>query len=345
MQQDVTEHLGVVGSSISRHFQSRSTYQPLSRGPRRSSSETEYLINKREVGDNAADGMISDMPSTSSMVGDVMIVSGGSAVVQKGNRKEYNSNFASKPLAKANRYGATDNLLMPVGEIVLTTDSTSHIHLAGSRITHNTSAKVPSFSTNTATVEPHSNFGINIQKREVHSREYSPQQLYGAPVPGGNSFLQSRNVGAHSSNIPDTDEDFVSLIGSGRWHRYTESSSHSQNYNPSAIESTSVSISASANFSSSLKLSTGESGSCISSDWLSTSHSDENGDNDSDDNDVDDNNLTPIDGDILQMGGFGGHNIDGIANVVYDVGGAQQAYNETATRRSRLRPTNSEHTT
>ncbi|XP_017120890.1 transmembrane protein 184C isoform X2 [Drosophila elegans] len=48
MQEDVTEHLGVVGSSLSRRFQGRSTYQPLARSPRRSSSESEYLISKRQ---------------------------------------------------------------------------------------------------------------------------------------------------------------------------------------------------------------------------------------------------------------------------------------------------------
>ncbi|XP_070139399.1 transmembrane protein 184C isoform X2 [Drosophila kikkawai] len=48
MQEDVTEHLGVVSSSLSRRFQGRSTYQPLARSPRRSSSESEYLISKRQ---------------------------------------------------------------------------------------------------------------------------------------------------------------------------------------------------------------------------------------------------------------------------------------------------------
>ncbi|KRF99197.1 uncharacterized protein Dwil_GK12428, isoform C [Drosophila willistoni] len=48
MQEDVTEHLGVVSSSITRRFQGRNTYQPLARGPRRSSSESEYLIRNRQ---------------------------------------------------------------------------------------------------------------------------------------------------------------------------------------------------------------------------------------------------------------------------------------------------------
>ncbi|XP_039952721.1 transmembrane protein 184C isoform X3 [Bactrocera neohumeralis] len=169
MQQDVTEHLGVVSSSISRHFQGRNTYQPLSRGPRRSSSETEYLMSKREDGDSTTDGIVSDMPTTSSMIGDVMIVGGGGAVIQK----------------------------------------------AGNRAPHSASTKAPT-ATNITTAGTHSNFGINIQKREVHSREYSPQQLYGAPVPSGNSFLQARNIGGHSDSIPEADDDFVSLIGAGR---------------------------------------------------------------------------------------------------------------------------------
>ncbi|XP_054741665.1 transmembrane protein 184C isoform X1 [Anastrepha obliqua] len=212
MQQDVTEHLGVVSSSISRHFQGRSNYQPLSRGTRRSSGETEYLISKRQDSDNNPEAIISDMPTASSMVGDVMIVSSkGGVVGQTGNRKRHNSNFASKPLAKANRYGATDNLALPVGEIALTTDSTSHIHIADMHSAYNTSCAV-----NAEAAGTHSNFGINIQKREVNARERSPQQVYGAPVPGGNSFLQARNVGVHSSSIPDTGDDFVSLIGTGR---------------------------------------------------------------------------------------------------------------------------------
>ncbi|XP_017483343.1 PREDICTED: transmembrane protein 184C-like isoform X3 [Rhagoletis zephyria] len=171
MQQDVTEHLGVVSSSISRHFQGRSNYQPLPRGTRRSSSETEYLMSKRQDGNSNSERMVTGMPTASTTVGDVIVVSGNSSAVgQSGIRSGH----------------------------------------------HNTSAKT-SFAVNTAAAAgTHSNFGINIQKREVHAREYSPHQLYGGPVPVGNSFLQARNVVPHSSSILDTDDDFVSLMGADR---------------------------------------------------------------------------------------------------------------------------------
>ncbi|XP_036320729.1 transmembrane protein 184C-like isoform X2 [Rhagoletis pomonella] len=172
MQQDVTEHLGVVSSSISRHFQGRSNYQPLPRGTRRSSSETEYLMSKRQDGNSNSERMVTGMPTASTTVGDVIVVSGNSSAVGQS---------------------------------------------AGIRSGHhNTSAKT-SFAVNTAAAAgTHSNFGINIQKREVHAREYSPHQLYGGPVPVGNSFLQARNVVPHSSSILDTDDDFVSLMGADR---------------------------------------------------------------------------------------------------------------------------------
>lgn len=262
-------------------------------------------MSKREDGDSTADGMVSDMPTTSSMIGDVIVVGGGSALVQKGNRTA-----------------------------------------------HNTSAKPPT-ATNIATAGTHSNFGINIQKREVHTKEYSPQQLYGAPVPSGNSFLQARNIGANSGSMPEADDDFVSLIGADRWHRNLESSNHSQNINSSTVESASMSVSASVNFSSSLKLSTGESGSCSFSDWLSTSHSEENHDNDSnDDDDHDDNPLTPNAAnirDIRQMSDSGGDNIVVGANVAYNIdeqhGHIEMSPNHITTRRSRQRPANNEHIT
>lgn len=70
MQEDVTEHLGVVGSSLSRRFQGRSTYQPLARSPRRSSSESEYLISKRQdqqlPGNSSQSGVADDGNSSNS---------------------------------------------------------------------------------------------------------------------------------------------------------------------------------------------------------------------------------------------------------------------------------------
>ncbi|KAH8249052.1 hypothetical protein KR032_005480 [Drosophila birchii] len=72
MQEDVTEHLGVVSSSLSRRFQGRSTYQPLARSPRRSSSESEYLISKRQ------DQQLSGSSSQSGLPPDDMITSSNS---------------------------------------------------------------------------------------------------------------------------------------------------------------------------------------------------------------------------------------------------------------------------
>ncbi|XP_001963021.3 transmembrane protein 184C isoform X2 [Drosophila ananassae] len=72
MQEDVTEHLGVVGSTLSRRFQGRSTYQPLARSPRRSSSESEYLIGKRQdqqqqqSGNSSQSGIADDSNSSNS---------------------------------------------------------------------------------------------------------------------------------------------------------------------------------------------------------------------------------------------------------------------------------------
>ncbi|XP_067621980.1 transmembrane protein 184C isoform X3 [Eurosta solidaginis] len=177
MQQDVTEHLGVVSSSISRHFQGRSNYQPLPRGPRRSSSETEYLISKRQDGDNNADGIISERPTASSNIGDVILVRGGSS---------------------------------SGGGAVGTVEKT------GMRSGPNTSIKVAPVTNTSTSGTAHSNFGINITKRQSDARDYSPQHLYGAPMHSDNSFLQARNVGVHSNSIPKTDDDFVSFIGTGR---------------------------------------------------------------------------------------------------------------------------------
>ncbi|XP_037959548.1 transmembrane protein 184C isoform X2 [Teleopsis dalmanni] len=167
MQEDVTEHLGVVSSSISRRFQGRSNYQPLSRGPRRSSSESEYLIHKRQ--EDAAMGDVST-----------------------GNAEHTN---------------ISDSLVLPVCDVAITTDSPSQSQLAAAR--PNTSKA--SMSASSAS---HSNFGISIQKREPHTRDYSPH--YGAPVAGGTSFLQARNVGNTHSPIPESGDDFASLIGSTR---------------------------------------------------------------------------------------------------------------------------------
>uniref|UniRef100_A0A1B0C1D5 Transmembrane protein 184C n=1 Tax=Glossina palpalis gambiensis TaxID=67801 RepID=A0A1B0C1D5_9MUSC len=199
IQEDVSEHLGVMSSSISRRFQGRTSYQPLPRGPRRSSSESEYLINKRQDGEVVRANLLvvpiaDDLPDT-------------------GNRYEYHTHYA-KTLAQANRYGATDNLVLPVCEAEITKASPSHPHLAGAQ---------PSTSKTSIPINNHlssatsTNFaGISIQKRESSNHEFSTH--YGAPVAVGPSFLQARNVSANPmpSPIPESSDDYASFVGSSR---------------------------------------------------------------------------------------------------------------------------------
>uniref|UniRef100_A0A1B0FH53 Uncharacterized protein n=1 Tax=Glossina morsitans morsitans TaxID=37546 RepID=A0A1B0FH53_GLOMM len=115
IQEDVSEHLGVMRNFISRRFQGRTNYQPLPRRPRRSSSESEYLINKRHDGEVVRANLLvvpaHDLPDT-------------------GNRYEYHTHNA-KTLSQANRYGATENLVLPVCEAEITKASPPHFHLAG----------------------------------------------------------------------------------------------------------------------------------------------------------------------------------------------------------------------
>lgn len=200
IQEDVTEHLGVVSSSISRRFQGRNSYQPLSRGPRRSSSESEYLFNKRMDGDPAG---------TSQLLTTVSDVNDNTG----NNSKRYQSSF-SNPLVKANRYGATDSLVLPVYDTAISNNFQSHSQLAGNRPT---TSKASITTTHNQPSATHTNFGgISIQKRETTSRDFPTH--YGAPVAGGTSFLQARNVSTtHApSPIPESADDFSSFIGSSR---------------------------------------------------------------------------------------------------------------------------------
>uniref|UniRef100_A0A1B0G0H4 Organic solute transporter ostalpha n=1 Tax=Glossina morsitans morsitans TaxID=37546 RepID=A0A1B0G0H4_GLOMM len=179
IQEDVSEHLGVMSSSISRRFQGRTSYQPLPRGPRRSSSESEYLINKRQDGEVVRANLLvvpaDDLPDT-----------------------------GAQP--------STSKTSIPINN-------------------HFSSATSTNFA------------GISIQKREPNNHEFSTH--YGAPVTGGPSFLQARNVSANPipSPIPESSDDYASF---------------------SASESISI------GFSSSLKLSNSDSNSKNSSDWLSS---------------------------------------------------------------------------
>lgn len=199
IQEDVTEHLGVVSSSISRRFQGRSSYQPLSRGPRRSSSESEYLINKRLDGDATAVGASGDASETGN------------------KRKQYETNYA-KTLAKSNRYGATDSLVLPVCDAAITNDYPSHSQLAGIRPTSSNATNSTLNQQQHPSAGAHSKFGIVIQKREPASaRDYTTTH-YGAPIATGTSFLQARNVSTTNapSPIPESGDDFSSFIGSSR---------------------------------------------------------------------------------------------------------------------------------
>ncbi|XP_065358101.1 transmembrane protein 184C isoform X2 [Calliphora vicina] len=171
IQEDVSEHLGVVTGTISRRFQGRSTYQPLSRGPRRSSSESEYLINKRQDGEDAS--------------GSQLLVSAG----------DINDKTAgNRP----------------------TTSKASITTTTSGNVTNNAAAIIAT-NTNTHSSATHSNFGgISIQKRDPTVRDFPTH--YGAPVAGGTSFLQARNVTTtHApSPIPESVDDFSSFIGSSR---------------------------------------------------------------------------------------------------------------------------------
>lgn len=208
IQEDVSEHLGVVTGSISRRFQGRSTYQPLSRGPRRSSSESEYLINSRQESEGTGSGQL-------------VASDGGDINDKTGNkRNQYQTNY-TKQLAKANRYGATDSLVLPVCDAAITNDSQSQ--LAGNRpntfkasITADNAAAIISTNTNHPPSATHSNFGgISIQKRDPTVGDFPIH--YGAPVVGGTSFLQARNVTIPApSPIPESVDDFASFIGSSR---------------------------------------------------------------------------------------------------------------------------------
>ncbi|XP_037807291.1 transmembrane protein 184C isoform X1 [Lucilia sericata] len=216
IQEDVSEHLGVVTGTISRRFQGRSAYQPLSRGTRRSSGE--YF--RRLDGEDSSSSQQLLVPDTDSSD-------------KTGNNKKrnpYQTHYA-KPLAKANRYGATDSLVLPVCDAAITNDSQSQSQLAGNRPTtskasittatgnetSSNAAAIIATNTNTHPSATHSNFGgISIQKRDPTVRDFPTH--YGAPVAGGTSFLQARNVTTtHApSPIPESVDDFASFIGSSR---------------------------------------------------------------------------------------------------------------------------------
>ncbi|XP_037807293.1 transmembrane protein 184C isoform X3 [Lucilia sericata] len=167
IQEDVSEHLGVVTGTISRRFQGRSAYQPLSRGTRRSSGE--YF--RRLDGEDSSSSQQLLVPDTDSSD-------------KTGNRP---------------------------------TTSKASITTATGNETSSNAAAIIATNTNTHPSATHSNFGgISIQKRDPTVRDFPTH--YGAPVAGGTSFLQARNVTTtHApSPIPESVDDFASFIGSSR---------------------------------------------------------------------------------------------------------------------------------
>ncbi|EDW03122.1 GH10663 [Drosophila grimshawi] len=191
MQEDVTEHLGVVSSSISRRFQGRNTYQPLVRGPRRSSSESEYLIGKRPE----------------------QATPGGSGT-QAGN-----SNAT---------YGATttNRLIVPVnatGQLATLTEhqthSTSRFPIAGAA-----EAGDNSNSNNYQQQQLHlpgTNLKQSTRQRDTnqHLRERDQQHFLGGvgpPQATGSSFLQARAAASAAAPIPESNDDYALLLGAGR---------------------------------------------------------------------------------------------------------------------------------
>ncbi|XP_055859277.1 transmembrane protein 184C isoform X1 [Episyrphus balteatus] len=112
MQEDVSEHFGVVSSSLSRRFQGRTAYQPLSRG-RRSSSESDYLM---------AAGIVKTDSDT-------------------GNRKSF-----SNPMVTKNRYGATDNLLQAPSTSSAAPEASSSKHSSNFAININKRDEIKEYS-------------------------------------------------------------------------------------------------------------------------------------------------------------------------------------------------------
>ena len=220
MQEDVSEHLGVVTSSISRRFQGRSTYQPLSQGPRRISNENEYLINKRQDGDGDGSGGSSQL---------LMVPGGDEQQHETGRRK---LQYTKQPQANAHRYGATDKLVFPIYDDAIASQSqtqsrssqqagTSNNNNNQQNFLHQNAAAISGLNSSNSS---NSNFGgISIQKREPPAREYSAQHHYGAPMAGAQSYLQMRNVAPSAaaaaaviSPIPESGDDLLSLASAAR---------------------------------------------------------------------------------------------------------------------------------
>ncbi|XP_030376706.1 transmembrane protein 184C-like [Scaptodrosophila lebanonensis] len=227
MQEDVTEHFGVFSSSISRRFHGRSAYQPLARGPRRLSNESDNLINKR---------LDQQLPTSSS---------------QAGNRGQ------GQGQGKYSTYGATSSrLIVPVNVC---------IEERSQQLNKVTEARTPSrfplagggeavggigggdnnFQQQQLHLPGASNFtGIALQNTNVTSKaaaarqrdsqhlrerggggaggmgggDYQQLQFLGGvgPPQSGSSFLQARAAAAAvAAPIPDSNDDYALLMGAG----------------------------------------------------------------------------------------------------------------------------------
>ncbi|XP_034668896.1 transmembrane protein 184C-like isoform X1 [Drosophila subobscura] len=191
MQEDVTEHLGVVGSTLSRRFQGRSTYQPLARGPRRSSSESEYLISKRQ--DQQLSGGSSTQSgnmygATSSRLIVPIDVGQLNSLNTEPNQTHAHSQF---PIAGAAGAGDSSNS---------NNYQQQQLHLPGAR-------SQPS---------PRQRETQHLRERErERERDQQQQHFVGA---GGSSFLRLVPVAGAASSaapIPESNDDYALLLGAG----------------------------------------------------------------------------------------------------------------------------------
>jgi len=180
MQEDVTEHLGVVGSSLSRRFQGRSTYQPLARSPRRSSSESEYLISKRQD---------QQLPGNSSQSGNMYGATSSRLIVPVYDGK-LNTLPESQSTHSQSRFplaGVADD-----GNSSNSNYQQQQLHLPGA-----------------AGSQPSTRQRDTLHLRE---RERDP----GAGAGGGGSFLRlPPGAASAAAPIPESNDDYALLLGAG----------------------------------------------------------------------------------------------------------------------------------
>jgi len=186
MQEDVTEHLGVVGSSLSRRFQGRSTYQPLARSPRRSSSESEYLISKRQdqqlPGSSSQSGNM--YGATSSRL--IVPVYDGKLITLPENQPTHSQSQSRFPLAGVVDDGASSNS---------NNYQQQQLHLPGATGSSQLSTR---------------------QRDTLHLRERERDP--GAGAGGGGHFLRlppGAGAASAAAPIPESNDDYALLLGAG----------------------------------------------------------------------------------------------------------------------------------